>query len=101
VHHAQDEWFFVREGEFLFRIGETDHRLVAGDSAFVPRGTPHTWAHLGAGTGRMVFLLNPAGLMESYFREISRPGARRTPEEVQRLSEAHGMTRLGPGLAVP
>jgi quercetin 2,3-dioxygenase len=100
LHHGQDEWFFVREGEFLFRVDGADHRLGPGDSIFAPRGIPHTWAHLGDGVGRMVFLLNPAGLMESYFREIGRPGVRRTPEESRRLSEAHGMTRLGPGIAV-
>lgn len=100
VHHGQDEWFFVREGAFVFRIGEDDHQLGPGDSAFVPRGTPHTWAHLGTGTGRMVFFVSPAGLMESYFREISRPEVQRTPEQARRLSEAHGMTRLGPGIAV-
>lgn len=100
VHHEQDEWFFVREGEFLFRVGDVEHRLSAGDTIYAPRGIPHTWAHLGTGVGKMVFLLQPAGLMESYFREIGRRGPRRTEEESRRLAEAHGMTRIGPGIAL-
>jgi mannose-6-phosphate isomerase-like protein (cupin superfamily) len=32
LHHAQDEWFFVREGEFIFQVGADTFRLKAGDS---------------------------------------------------------------------
>jgi len=40
LHHAQDEWFLVREGEFLFQVGEDRFRLRAGDSIFAPRESP-------------------------------------------------------------
>jgi len=31
-HRAQDEWFFIREGEFVFQVGANVFRLKAGDS---------------------------------------------------------------------
>ena len=40
-HLAQDEWFFVREGEFVFQVGANVFRLKAGDSVFGPRNVPH------------------------------------------------------------
>ena len=48
-HESQDEWFFVREGEFLFRVGEATFRLKAGDSIFAPRkvAMPKLWSRLG------------------------------------------------------
>src|SRR5215470_7064734 len=42
-HREQDEWFFVREGEFVFRIGDDMFRLKAGDSVFGPRNVPHAF----------------------------------------------------------
>lgn len=101
VHHQQDEWFFVREGSYLFRVGDIEHRLGPGDSIFAPRGIPHVWAHADAGAGRLLYLVQPAGLMESFFRASAAFHGRRTAEENQRFHEAHGMTWLGPGLYHP
>jgi mannose-6-phosphate isomerase-like protein (cupin superfamily) len=101
VHHDQDEWFFVREGQYVFRVGDAELRLGPGDSLLGPRGIPHTWAHLESGTGRLLYLVQPAGLMESFFRESAAFHRRRTDEENRRFHEAHGMTWLGPGLVVP
>lgn len=100
VHHDVDEWFFVIDGEFVFRLGDDLHDVHPGDSVFVPRGQPHTWSHRGTGTGRVLFLVNPAGLLESFFRESATRTRRLTLEEAQQFFEAHGMTLLGPPLPV-
>ncbi len=100
VHHAQDEWFFVIEGEFVFKLGETMHDVHAGDSVFIPRGVPHTWSHRGAATGRVLFLVQPAGLVEAFFRENATRTATLSQQEAEQFFEAHGMTLLGPPLPI-
>lgn len=100
VHREIDEWFFVIEGEFVFKLGETLHDVHPGDSVFIKRGTAHTWSHRGTGTGRLLFLVQPAGLMESFFRENATRTGTLTQQEAEQFFEAHGMTLLGPPLPV-
>jgi quercetin dioxygenase-like cupin family protein len=71
VHHNQDEWFHVTEGEYIIEIGGERHRLGPGDSAFGPRGVPHGWAYVGEGPGRITFVVAPAGRLEEFFHEIT------------------------------
>ena len=40
LHTDCDEWFFVREGDFKFRVGDDLMRLTTGDSLLVPRNVP-------------------------------------------------------------
>ena len=98
VHHDVDEWFFVIVGEFVFKIADTLHDVHPGDSVFVRRGIPHTWSHRGTGGGRLLFLVQPAGLVESFFRESATRTRTLTQPEAQQFFEAHGMTQLGPPL---
>jgi quercetin dioxygenase-like cupin family protein len=44
VHPAEDEWFYVLDGEFTFYVGDTRMSLTAGSFAFGPKGVPHTEA---------------------------------------------------------
>jgi len=75
MHHNQDEWFHVIEGEYVIEIGGELSRLTPGDSAFGPRGVPHGWAHLGNESGRITFVAAPAGRLEEFFLEITKAGA--------------------------
>ena len=102
LHHDQDEWFSVQEGRFVFRVGEEEFALGPGDSVLAPRGVPHTWANVGEGSGRMLIVFEPAGLMEAFFREVARftPEARPSAEQVQRLFRSHGMETLGPPIPI-
>ena len=100
VHHDVDEWFFVVAGEFVFKMGDTLHDVHPGDSVFVRRGIPHTWSHRGTGAGRLLFLVQPAGLVESFFRQSATRTRTLTQQEAQQFFEAHGMTQLGPPLPV-
>src|SRR5581483_9443742 len=36
LHTDCDEWFFVREGEFKFQVGDAIMRLKAGDALLAP-----------------------------------------------------------------
>ena len=99
VHAAQDEWFFVLEGRFTVRIGAALHDLGPGDSVLGPRGVPHCFVNTSR-TGRMVVAFQPAGSMEDFFAAGSALG-KMTPDAFRDLSAQHGMTVVGPPLALP
>ena len=71
VHHYQDEVFFITEGEYVFQAGEERFRLTAGDTIFLPRKVPHTWAQL-SDKGKMLFFFQPAGKIDiSIYQGVS------------------------------
>jgi quercetin dioxygenase-like cupin family protein len=98
LHHDQDEWFYVLEGEFVFEIGTERSELRAGDSLFAPRKVPHVWAFVGKGRGRVLVSFAPAGQMEAFFLEVTKANA--MPPQDPVLWRAHGMELLGPPLPV-
>ena len=95
-HHAQDEWFFGREGEFVFQVGEDVFRLKAGDSVFGPRNVPHAFANV-SDTGRLIIVYQPAGAIEQFFLNGSRL-ANPSPADLQAHYRAHGLEIVGPPL---
>lgn len=103
VHHAQDEWFYVLQGEFAVRVGEDVVKAGPGDCAFAPRKVPHMFAMVSEGAGQMLVLFQPAGTMEEFFRQMAQLG-RAIPKnmevELKKLFEAHEMEVLGPPLKV-
>lgn len=100
VHHQQDEWFYVLQGKYRVEIGEERFELGPGDSILAPREVPHVWAHTGEGVGRLIIAFQPAGLMESFLAKLAQFGSAPPQEELRRLFTEHGMTILGPPLAV-
>lgn len=97
IHPYQDEIFFIVQGEYLFQVGEEKHTLKAGDTIFLPRTIPHTFAQLSA-TGKMFFLFQPSGKMEDFFRAIGKLTAPPRPEQGAKLFAAHDMKVVGPQL---
>jgi mannose-6-phosphate isomerase-like protein (cupin superfamily) len=98
LHHDQDEWFYVVEGEFVIEIGSDRLCLGPGDSVLAPRQIPHVWAFVGTGHGRILIAFTPAGQMEAFFREVTKANA--MPPADPDLWRAHGMELLGPPLVV-
>jgi mannose-6-phosphate isomerase-like protein (cupin superfamily) len=75
LHFAQDEFWYVLEGEYLFEIGTERFHLKAGDCVLGPRQVPHAWAFVGDSTGRVLISFTPAGKMEVYFNSLYPPGS--------------------------
>lgn len=98
LHPAQDEVFIVDEGAWRFQCGDAVFELQAGDSIFLPRGVPHTFRQLGA-SGKLRFMVTPAGDMEAFFVALSRLDGPPAPEAADALFAAHGMRVVGPPLA--
>jgi quercetin dioxygenase-like cupin family protein len=64
IHTAQDETFYVLEGELTFRIDGQSRIARAGDVLFIPRGTPHEFSASSTTPARFLFIHSPGGLDE-------------------------------------
>jgi quercetin dioxygenase-like cupin family protein len=65
-----DETFYVLEGRYTFVLGDEEVELGAGGYVFVPRGTPHGFTNAGAAPARMLVLITPGGIQETFFDEV-------------------------------
>ena len=99
LHETQDEIFYVLAGEYLFVVGDEQRQLKPGDTIFLPRRVPHTWTQL-TDTGKLLYLLQPAGQMENFFRARAGNAAPLSTAQRERLFRDHGMRYLGPPLPV-
>lgn len=97
VHHAEDEAFVLLSGEVEFWVAGRTFRRGPGGTAFVPRGTEHTFKALS--DARKLVILTPGGF-ESFFEEMAR-GAFRIPEDMPAVVESgtrHNLAFTGPPL---
>ena len=100
LHHEQEEWFYVVEGEYVIEVGEERYELGPGDSVLGPRKVAHVWAHVGEGTGRLIAALQPAGEIEAFFDELAKMGSSPEREVLQRAFGSHGLELAGPPLPI-
>lgn len=100
VHFDQDEWFHVVQGEFVFEVGGKSCFLSPGDSILLPRGVPHTYAHVSDGIGKLLAAVFPAGTFEQFLEDVRLAGPTATPQEVEALFRKHGMKEVGPPIDV-
>lgn len=105
LHHDQDEWIYILEGEYQFSVGDRRFRLGPGESVFLPRGVSHAWSKLSDTPGRIIDVFQPAGKMEEFFRELGKyQGETRVHDALsldglKRLFQDHGMDLTGPPIA--
>jgi quercetin dioxygenase-like cupin family protein len=95
-HEAQDESWYVLEGELRFKLGDEMRSAPAGSFVFVPRGTVHCFQNVGDGPARILVIFNPAG-MEPFFDQFAELTAVE-PQAFARLGSEVGMTVVGPPL---
>jgi quercetin dioxygenase-like cupin family protein len=102
VHHAEDEGFWILEGEVTFQVGDTSFEAHAGDYVFGPRHIPHRYT-VGESGCRMLFIFTPGGF-EDLIIEMSEPAGSHTlpppsaeefdMERIKAIAEAHGAELL-------
>jgi len=98
-HYEQDEWWYILEGEFLFKVGDQTFTAKAGDSVFGPRMIPHAFSKISEDIGKMVMTFQPAGKMEQHFKERSEGKYKNmSAEEVNVIQKEHGFVVIGPAL---
>ncbi|HEX5912253.1 MAG TPA: quercetin 2,3-dioxygenase [Rubrobacter sp.] len=107
VHHAEDEGFWILEGELTFYVGDQTMKAYPGSFLFGPKDVPHAFT-VDSGPARLLFVLSPAGF-EDLIREMGEPARKPSippqPEappdeaEMQRMAAIaarHGNEILGP-----
>ena len=104
VHHREDEWFYVIEGELTFWVGGQLIDAPAGSFVYGPRDIPHTFV-VASEQARFLLVTEPAGF-EGFVRAFGEPAAEPTlpppsssPPDLERLAALaaeHGMEILGP-----
>jgi quercetin dioxygenase-like cupin family protein len=104
VHHNEDEWFYVIEGELTFWVGGEVITAPAGAFVYGPRDIPHTFT-VSSEQARFLLVTEPAGL-ESFVRrggqpaeELVIPPAPTEPPDIAQmtaLAAEYGIEILGP-----
>jgi len=96
-HDHIDHLWYVLAGQVDVLIDEEPSRLAAGDFAFVPRGTTHTFANLG-GEPATVLEIDAPRTLDGYFAELAQaipPGTAVDPEVVADIQRRHDTTPSG------
>lgn len=103
VHHAEDETFYVLEGQITLMCG--DERIEAGPGtwAFGPRGVPHGFRVTGNAPARLLLLTTPSGF-DQFIVEMSEPATDQshpptTPPDLEKMmavARKYHLEVLGP-----
>jgi quercetin dioxygenase-like cupin family protein len=95
VHQNEDETFSILEGQLEVYGNGTWKVLSVGDTAFLPRGIPHTFRNTFAHRCRFLAILTPGGF-EGFFREVSELAERGPlgPEIVAECAANYGLAFL-------
>ena len=105
VHHREDEWFYVLEGELTIWVDGQVVRAPQGSFVFGPKDVPHTFTVSAPEGARFLLVTEPAGF-ESFMRSSAEPARALTlppppsaPPDVERLgalAAEYGIDILGP-----
>jgi len=97
-HSREDEAFCVLEGEFLFEVDGKQFHAGPGSFAFLPRGTVHTFQNVTDKPGKLLILVQPAGV-ENFFAEIDAAMPELSEPDISvmlPIFEKFGMELMGP-----
>lgn len=101
-HNREDESWQILEGQFLFMVDGKEILAGPGCTVHAPRGTTHTFQNIGSTEGRLLTIVQPAGL-DLFFAEIDHAcGGMAKPDMTVVLSifEKYGLELIGPPLSV-
>ena len=104
VHHNEDEWFYVLEGELTIWVAGETVAAPAGSFVFGPRDVPHTFI-VSSDEARFLLVTQAAGF-ESFIRTLGTPApvaeippAPTAPPDMAPVLQAaadYGLEILGP-----
>jgi mannose-6-phosphate isomerase-like protein (cupin superfamily) len=99
VHAAVEECFYILDGAFRFKVGESVVVAEPGTFLFVPRGTNHTWTNALDVPSTMLLTFVPGG-MKPFFDEAS-PLMHAQPLDMatlEAINQRHATSIVGPPL---
>ena len=77
VHHAEDEAWYILEGEATFYCGDETFTAGPGSWVFLPKDVPHAF-RLGSNGGRMLTFSAPAAFA-NFVKAAGEPAPRLVP----------------------
>jgi uncharacterized RmlC-like cupin family protein len=91
----------VLRGRFKVRIGEELHTLEQGAFAYLPAGLPHAFLNLTDQPAEIIVVYTPGG-GHRFYEELGPATRTAKPDRaaIAAIFERHGMTLLGPPLAL-
>ena len=72
VHHRENEWFYILDGELTVWVGGQVISAPAGSFVFGPQGTPHTFT-VSSPQGASFLLVTEPGGFEAFMRTCAEP----------------------------
>lgn len=100
IHHAEEEAFYILEGEVNVQVGEQTIHGTPGSFILIPRGTVHTFWNAGALPAKFLVIVSPPGI-EQFLAEVIGEGEIDTDTFIERtmaLASEHNMEIVGPPL---
>ena len=100
IHKAEEEAFYVLEGELNIKIGEETIRGTAGSFVLIPRGTVHTFWNTGPTHAKLLAIFSLPGF-EQFFVEVVGDEEVDTATFVERgmaVAEKYNLEIVGPPL---
>lgn len=98
IHHAEDESFYVLEGEVGIQVGDEVVSGTAGAFVLIPRGTVHTFWNAGSGPAKLLVIVSPPGIEEYLAHAIGDEDIDTATfvERVTAVAETYQMEVVGP-----
>lgn len=92
-HPAEEETFYVLEGQALLHLDGSEQSLTAGGFVSIPRGVPHAYLVTSEVARTLVLITPGSGAMEAFFRDAGEPAAERAlpaegPLDIERIGAA-------------
>ena len=98
VHHAEDEIFYVLDGDVTLFLPGREIHAAAGDCVLAPRGIPHAY-RVGDRPARWLVLSSPAGF-ERFVADVAAL-AEFDPATLAAVAAEHDIEILGPPGMLP
>jgi quercetin dioxygenase-like cupin family protein len=98
MHHAEDESFYIVEGDVTFIVDGKKIRAGQGAYVFGPREIPHGFRVEGTAAARILVFATPGGF-ENFVIEMSEPGPPTGPPDMGKLmalAAKYNIDILGP-----
>ena len=98
IHTIEDEFIYVAEGELEVLVGDQKYAARAGDLVKMPKKVPHGIWQKGDKTTRTLWVVAPAGKMESLLSALGDLPANQPPDpaKVGQIFAEHDLTLLPP-----
>jgi quercetin dioxygenase-like cupin family protein len=98
VHEVEDEFIYVAEGELEVLVGEQKLAARAGDLVKMPKNVPHGIWQKGDAATRTLWVVVPAGQMQSLLTALGQLPADQPPDpaKIGQIFAEHDLELLPP-----